>query len=66
MVENCIGKISIPLGLGLNFVINGKFFTIPMAIEEPSIIAASSSAAKFIADNGGGFFTHSTDPVMIG
>ena len=52
MVENCIGKISIPLGLGLNFKINGKFYQIPMAIEEPSVIAAASSAAKFIADLG--------------
>ncbi len=52
MVENCIGKISIPLGLGLNFLINDETYTIPMSIEEPSVIAAASSAAKFIADNG--------------
>jgi hydroxymethylglutaryl-CoA reductase len=48
MVENCIGKISLPVGLALNFNINGDYYTIPMAVEEPSIIAASSSAAKFI------------------
>ena len=66
MVENCIGKISIPLGLGLNFKINDKYLNIPMAIEEPSVIAAASSAAKFIDDNGGGFITYSTLPIMIG
>ena len=55
MIENCIGKISLPLGLGLNFKINNKYYTIPMATEEPSVIAAASSAAKFIDENGGGF-----------
>ena len=55
MVENCIGKLSMPLGLGLNFLINGKTYSIPMSVEEPSVIAAASSAAKFIADNGNGF-----------
>ena len=49
MVENCIGKIALPIGLGLNFKINGKPYSIPMAVEEPSVIAAASSAAKFIA-----------------
>lgn len=66
MVENCVGKISIPLGLGLNFKINGKYFTIPMATEEPSVIAAASSSAKFIDENGGGLITFSTRPIMIG
>ena len=55
MIENCIGKVSIPLGLGLNFNINGEHLSVPMAIEEPSVIAAASSAAKFIDENGGGF-----------
>jgi hydroxymethylglutaryl-CoA synthase len=55
MVENCIGMISIPLGLGLNFLINGKEYTIPMATEEPSVIAAASSGAKFISEKGSGF-----------
>lgn len=66
MVENCIGKISLPLGLGLNFLINGKYYNIPMCVEEPSVIAGASSAAKFIAKNGGGFKTYSTLPIMIG
>ena len=66
MVENCVGKISIPLGLGLNFKINGKYYTVPMATEEPSVIAAASSAAKFIDENGGGLISYSTRPIMIG
>jgi degradative hydroxymethylglutaryl-CoA reductase len=66
MIENCIGKISLPLGLGLNFKINEKDYKVPMVIEEPSVIAAASGAAKFIRDKGTGFITTSTDPVMIG
>lgn len=53
MVENCIGKISLPVGLGLNFMINDKKYQIPMAVEEPSIIAATSSVAKLISQFGG-------------
>ena len=52
MVENAIGVFQIPLGIANNFVINGKEYLIPMAIEEPSVIAASSNAAK-IAKNAG-------------
>ena len=66
MVENCIGKISIPLGLGLNFRINKEYYVIPMAIEEPSVIAAASSGAKWINEAGEGFFCNSTRPVMMG
>ena len=55
MIENCIGIISIPLGLGLNFKINGKTYSVPMAIEEPSVIAACSSIAKLISSSGTGF-----------
>ncbi len=53
MVENCIGKVSLPLGLGLNFIINGEPYQIPMCVEEPSVIAAASAAAKFVHDNAG-------------
>jgi degradative hydroxymethylglutaryl-CoA reductase len=60
MIENCIGKIAIPIGLGLNFLINGKYYSVPMSIEEPSVVAAASSAAKFISEKGGGFLTYST------
>lgn len=42
MVENCIGKVSLPLGLGLNFVINGKYYNVPMCVEEPSVIAGTN------------------------
>lgn len=66
MVENCIGKLSLPLGLGLNFFINQKEYKVPMVIEEPSVIAAASSAAKYIKEVGGGFETKSTPPIMTG
>jgi len=65
MVENVIGTFPIPMGVGVNFLINGKDYLIPMATEEPSVIAAASYAAKMVRD-GGGFFTSSTTPVMIG
>ena len=65
MVENVIGVFPEPLGVGVNFLINGKDYLIPMATEEPSVIAAASYAAKMVRD-GGGFHTSSTAPVMIG
>lgn len=65
MVENCIGKLSLPLGLGLNFTINGNEIQIPMALEEPSVIAACSAVAKLVSKSGG-FKTFSTDPIMRG
>jgi len=65
MVENVIGVMPEPLGIGVNFQINGKDYLIPMATEEPSVIAAASYAAKMVRD-GGGFHTSSTAPIMIG
>jgi hydroxymethylglutaryl-CoA reductase len=65
MIENVIGTFPLPLGIAMNFHINGKDYMIPMAIEEPSVIAAATYAAK-MATQTGGFFTSSTDPVMIG
>jgi hydroxymethylglutaryl-CoA reductase len=65
MVENAIGVFPEPLGVGVNFQINGKDYLIPMATEEPSVIAAASYAAKMVRD-GGGFHTSSTTPIMIG
>ncbi|MCW4004040.1 MAG: hydroxymethylglutaryl-CoA reductase, degradative [Candidatus Bathyarchaeota archaeon] len=65
MVENVIGVFPEPLGVAVNFLINGKDYLIPMATEEPSVIAAASYAAKMVRD-GGGFRTSSTTPVMIG
>jgi hydroxymethylglutaryl-CoA reductase len=65
MVENYIGVFPEPLGIGTNFLINGIDYLIPMATEEPSVIAAASYAAKMVRE-GGGFRTSSTAPVMIG
>ncbi len=65
MIENVVGAIPIPLGIAVNFLINGRDYLIPMAIEEPSVVAAASYAAK-MAREGGGFFTSSTPPIMIG
>jgi hydroxymethylglutaryl-CoA reductase len=65
MVENAIGVLPEPLGIGTNFQINHKDYLIPMATEEPSVIAAASNAARMVR-NGGGFHTSSTAPIMIG
>jgi hydroxymethylglutaryl-CoA reductase len=65
MIENVVGATHLPLGIATNFLINGKDYLIPMAIEEPSVVAAASNAAK-IAREKGGFSTESTPPVMIG
>jgi hydroxymethylglutaryl-CoA reductase len=65
MIENVIGAIPMPLGIGVNFLINDRDYLIPMAIEEPSVVAAASYAAKMARD-GGGFHTSSTPPIMIG
>ena len=65
MIENVIGVFGLPLGLGLNFLINGKPYVIPMVVEEPSIVAAVSAAAK-TALSAGGFHSESTDPILIG
>jgi hydroxymethylglutaryl-CoA reductase len=66
MIENCIGVMPLPLGLGIGFKVNGKAYLVPMAVEEPSVIAACSSIAKIISEHGSGFVCHSTPPVMIG
>jgi hydroxymethylglutaryl-CoA reductase len=65
MIENVIGTFPLPLGIGANFLINNCDYLIPMAIEEPSVVAAASYAAKMVR-KGGGFHTSSTPPVMIG
>ena len=66
MIENCIGIMPLPLGLGIGFLVNGRNFIVPMAVEEPSVIAACSAIAKIISEHGGGFQCQSTPPVMIG
>lgn len=55
MIENCIGILPLPLGLGIGFKINNKNMVVPMALEEPSVIAACSAIAKIIAEKGTGF-----------
>ncbi len=65
MIENVIGVMGLPVGLGLNFLINEREYAIPLVVEEPSIVAALSSAAK-IARAGGGFSVESTEPILIG
>src|SRR2546428_13967998 len=65
MIENAVGGLTIPLGIATNFVINGKAYLIPMAIEEPSVVAAASNAATMASGTGGFRVTH-TCPIMIG
>src|SRR5699024_4241374 len=65
MIENVIGTYPLPLGLGLTFLINGKEYAIPMAIEEPSVVASASYMAKIVR-SAGGFITEATDRIMIG
>jgi len=63
MVENVIGMMQVPLGIATNFLIDGRDVLIPMATEEPSVIAAASNGAR-MARAGGGFTTSSTGPIM--
>ena len=65
MIENVVGTFPVPLGIAMNFLINKKEYMIPMATEEPSVVAAATYAAKMAREKGG-FFTSSTDPIMIG
>lgn len=65
MIENVVGIMPVPLGIAMNFLVNGKDRLIPMAIEEPSVVAGVSNAAK-MARSRGGFWTSSTRPLMIG
>ena len=65
MIENVVGVHPLPLGIGLNFVINGRDVLIPMVVEEPSVVAGASFMAK-IARAGGGFTASTTAPEMIG
>lgn len=65
MIENAVGVYGLPLGVARNFLINGREVLVPMAIEEPSVVAAVSFMAK-LAAAGGGFITEATAPEMIG
>ena len=65
MIENVVGTFPFPLGLATNFHINGTDYLVPMALEEPSVVAAASNAARMTRQTGG-FSSSATDPVMIG
>jgi len=65
MIENVVGIHALPLGIALNFLINGREVLVPMVIEEPSVVAGASFMAK-LARAGGGFIAHADLPEMIG
>ncbi len=65
MIENVVGVFGLPIGVALNFIVNGREVLVPMAVEEPSIVAGASFMAK-LARAGGGFTAHATSPEMIG
>ena len=65
MIENVVGGITYPMGIAVNFKVNGKDYLVPMALEEPSVVAAASNAAK-MARAKGGFKVTNTGPLMIG
>jgi len=65
MVENVVGTFGLPFGVGLNFLINGRDYVLPMVVEEPSVVAAASNAA-LLARAGGGFHVETDDSIMIG
>jgi hydroxymethylglutaryl-CoA reductase len=63
MIENVIGTFELPLGIATNFTVNGRDYLVPMAVEEPSVVAAASYMAR-LARGAGGFHTSSDAPVM--
>ncbi len=65
MIENVVGTLALPVGIATNFRINGRDVLVPMAVEEASVVAAASNAAKMIRA-GGGFVAHADPPWMIG
>ncbi|MEC7143084.1 MAG: hydroxymethylglutaryl-CoA reductase, degradative [Candidatus Thermoplasmatota archaeon] len=65
MIENVVGQLSLPVGIGMNFLIDGESKFIPFCVEESSIVAAASNIAKR-AYNCGGFTTNVDPPLMIG
>jgi hydroxymethylglutaryl-CoA reductase len=64
MIENVVGAMTLPLGIATNFSVNGEDYLIPMALEEPSVVAAASNAARMARDLGG-FTATDTGPLMI-
>ncbi|MFW9781730.1 MAG: 3-hydroxy-3-methylglutaryl-CoA reductase, partial [Candidatus Heimdallarchaeota archaeon] len=64
LIENVVGSYQLPLGIACNFKVNNKDYLIPMVIEEPSVVAAASNAAR-IARKHGGFFSEKVNSIMI-
>jgi hydroxymethylglutaryl-CoA reductase len=65
MIENVVGVLGLPLGLGMNLLVNDKQYIVPMVVEEPSVVAALGSASKLVRTCGG-FRAEATDPILIG
>jgi hydroxymethylglutaryl-CoA reductase len=65
MIENVVGVMGLPLGLGMNLLVNRRQYIVPMVVEEPSVVAALSSANKLIRATGG-FKAKASDPILIG
>jgi hydroxymethylglutaryl-CoA reductase len=65
MIENAVGVYGLPLGIAANFLVNGHDVLVPMVIEEPSVVAGASFAAR-LARAGGGFHAETTEALMIG
>ena len=65
MIENVVGVFGLPMGVALNFLINNRDYVVPLVVEEPSIVAGLSGAAR-MARLGGGYTASSTEPILIG
>lgn len=64
MVESAVGVMPVPLGIASGIRVDGHVFNVPMAVEEPSVVAAATYAGRLVSRNGGGFTTSSTGQVM--
>ena len=65
MSENVVGTYGLPLGIAVNFLVNDRDYLVPMVVEEPSVVAAASHAAKLVRE-GGGFVAEAPEAMMIG
>ena len=65
MIENVVGVFGLPMGVALNFLINNRDYVVPLVVEEPSIVAGLSGAAR-MARLGGGYVASSSEPILIG
>ncbi|MEM1928070.1 MAG: hydroxymethylglutaryl-CoA reductase, degradative [Acidilobaceae archaeon] len=65
MIENVVGTFELPFAVAVNFLINGRDYMVPMVIEEPSVVAAASNAARWCRE-GGGIWARASEPLMIG